>query len=956
LISRILVTNPANRATLHEVLNHPWMLRGHSGPPDPHLVHREALRPDDLDRHVIQGMKGFEFGTEEEIERKLIKILESDNYIRSVQYWERKRNGGLNGSTSALKRIGESFSNTSLAMSFNSSSTKLDAYGQSAPLTPRKSRRFSGLEYYKRKLFSPGASPPASPQSHSPPGSQNHLTGNFGQGIGGESQEPVDPTRGFHPLISMYYLAREKMERDKVYGPGHFASSQLSVFEGGKERGDKEKDRVDKEQYPSIGTTTEDGHVRTPTATTRKDVTPSSTGKPDYSMPLPRLPAPDQSHYSTVSYGDGGAAPSPTAATFGPQPRARDVGLPPNVSQGATPTTPVTPGIGQPQRRVVDPVTPDPQPQTQRLPRAPPPAGTHRRSHSLSQRPTVLTRGWNMFGRGTGVDEQSGASTGTGVMDVPRTAGPDITTFPIPSTVDESTEDRERENENKGREEEEKEAQQQHHQGVGLVAGGATLVRKFGSLLIGRSGGHGSSSGMTEDGRKSASMKRSTSARPSADALKNMMEKEDPDSSAERTPTATINVSHPPSSLQPEQVNGYGAGAKATPMNVSVSQPVGGIHRRAATVLEPKRGHERRSSTGGALIGTSSSAGAATGGRVRRPSTGYSATAHVRPLVDRVFHGHNAQHKESVEPAAFDEHDDEHDDTESGGRAGLDRHEGMDEKDAGTDNEKEYKPVYLKGLFSVATTSSKSPYVIKADIRRVLDRMQVQYREVKTGFECIHSPSIDVASVADSAVNRGGHSQQGSGGEQGHGYSPPSSHRPSIVKKASKLSFGMRSHKGKEKEKEDKAQTQNIDVPQSQAQGRPSGATGLTATPSSGSSSFFNVSSHHTVVGTDTSQQLQMQYLQQPQPQQGNDPSSYSPVSNKSKILPPIPRDFATMTSATGSIAPPRSPSPLPSGEVGRDVFDSIAKNQLSVRFEINVVKVRLELVWIGAVINSVMF
>jgi hypothetical protein len=30
----------------------------------------------------------------------------------------------------------------------------------------------------------------------------------------------------------------------------------------------------------------------------------------------------------------------------------------------------------------------------------------------------------------------------------------------------------------------------------------------------------------------------------------------------------------------------------------------------------------------------------------------------------------------------------------------------------------------------------------------------------------------------------------------------------------------------------------------------------------------------------------------------------------------------------------------LPTGEVGKDVFESIAKNSLSVRFEINIVKV----------------
>ena len=61
------------------------------------MLHREPLRADDLDRVVIKGMSGFEFGTEEEIERKLVEILESDAYTRAVQHWERKRHGGVAG-------------------------------------------------------------------------------------------------------------------------------------------------------------------------------------------------------------------------------------------------------------------------------------------------------------------------------------------------------------------------------------------------------------------------------------------------------------------------------------------------------------------------------------------------------------------------------------------------------------------------------------------------------------------------------------------------------------------------------------------------------------------------------------------------------------------------------------------------------------------------------------------
>lgn len=59
------------------------------------------------------------------------------------------------------------------------------------------------------------------------------------------------------------------------------------------------------------------------------------------------------------------------------------------------------------------------------------------------------------------------------------------------------------------------------------------------------------------------------------------------------------------------------------------------------------------------------------------------------------------------------------------------------------------KPVYLKGLFSVSTTSTKPVREIRADIRRVLKLLAVDYTEIKGGFTCIHSPSIDLKKVAD---------------------------------------------------------------------------------------------------------------------------------------------------------------------------------------------------------------
>ena len=59
------------------------------------------------------------------------------------------------------------------------------------------------------------------------------------------------------------------------------------------------------------------------------------------------------------------------------------------------------------------------------------------------------------------------------------------------------------------------------------------------------------------------------------------------------------------------------------------------------------------------------------------------------------------------------------------------------------------KPVYLKGLFSVSTTSSKPLSFIRSDIIRVLQQIGIDYREMKGGFSCRHVPSIDLNKVVD---------------------------------------------------------------------------------------------------------------------------------------------------------------------------------------------------------------
>jgi hypothetical protein len=194
-------------------------------------------------------------------------------------------------------------------------------------------------------------------------------------------------------------------------------------------------------------------------------------------------------------------------------------------------------------------------------------------------------------------------------------------------------------------------------------------------------------------------------------------------------------------------------------------------------------------------------------------------------------------------------------------------------------------------------------------------------------------PSIDLSSIETSAVRQQQQPQTVGSTDTGTGTSmgrvSPSYHRPSVVKKASKLSFGMKREKGKEREPStDKSKG-------AEQPSRPSGGTTLSTT-ASGSSSFFNVSSNQTAVVT---QEPQTNGVVAP-PSTDVDvtlPQPIIPSTTKSKVLPPIPRDFGRVPSPLPSA---RTPSPLPTGQVDRDVFESMGDNILSVRFEINIVKV----------------
>ncbi|KAH8113727.1 hypothetical protein DFH11DRAFT_1878392 [Phellopilus nigrolimitatus] len=253
-----------------------------------HMLHREPLRADELDRRVIRGMSGFDFGSEDEIERKLVDVLRSDACARAFQPRERRRQApGRNGH-------GE-LSNASLACYESVLSAEL-------------------TETLSKKIFLIQLGPARHPMHRTPGTSSWHLSH---ASLIDMQCESADPTGGFHPLLSIYFLAREKLENERVYRPGHFTSSQMLLL-GRDDRCAPSPSAM--ELLPACATIKTNG--RSPQ---------SDRVKADYGMALLRLPVPTSTHWRECRTC---AVPSPTSPNFAaatsaaatPHPRARDAG------------------------------------------------------------------------------------------------------------------------------------------------------------------------------------------------------------------------------------------------------------------------------------------------------------------------------------------------------------------------------------------------------------------------------------------------------------------------------------------------------------------------------------------------------------------------------------------------------------------------------------------------------
>jgi len=149
----MLVTDPLTRATMSEIMVHPWMTKGFGGSPDNYVPPRKPLTLP-LDRDVIRKMDGFDFGAASSIEEALTKVVESEDYQRAIRLYE-KRN------------------------SMN---------------TPEAERKRGVFDFYKRR----------NSLSRDTLNNSSEAV-NIGQ----------DPVNAFSPLISIYYLAKEKIDRER---------------------------------------------------------------------------------------------------------------------------------------------------------------------------------------------------------------------------------------------------------------------------------------------------------------------------------------------------------------------------------------------------------------------------------------------------------------------------------------------------------------------------------------------------------------------------------------------------------------------------------------------------------------------------------------------------------------------------------------------------------------------
>ncbi|GAA5939872.1 hypothetical protein JCM3775_007133 [Rhodotorula graminis] len=718
LLSRMLVTVPAQRATLTEVLNHPWIVKGFTSAPAAHIPTRVPLRLGELDDEVIRGMTGFEFGTEAEISARLTDVVQSELYRQAVRNWEVR--GGSAGSG-----YGASGEGSSGASDSDKERPAMRVDGKDMKRTPTANKRFSGLGFYGKKLTSgfnaafagaTTAPPRASDEQEALGGAQGGsygVNGAFAAGNGTAPRpEQLDPTRGFHPLISIYYLVKEKIERERIWGPGVFASSTLSL-----------------------------------------------TGPPP-------PPAPAQ------AYQAGSSAPLSPATQVDSRPPM------------PTPPMPLTP---QPRQRATgDEYAP-----------VPATAPARAAGFDLSQ-PSSASKRSSYIAGSPAPTPSSRPSAAQGEYEAPVSPSPrerKSSTNRMSLMLGSSAADRERERVAEI-------AAAGDDVPLAQAASGSSpgpFARRFGSLL-----GRSSSVSTSPDGGSYGKGHRQRAS------IATVGHKSGNKTAASTLPLVVETGNSPSSTLRPPATPTPTGRLPSSGSEVPLASPPDGKPvARASTVgdISPSSRHARGvsmaagassplsqsvASSGGGAASESASLGRASGNagffeRRRQGSVGGGgSTRPPRPRTQNDIAGMFEEEEELAAgggsggadeaasaaagrraSAAPEASTSAHQDTSAFGPSRS------NDKASSSDKGEGAKPVWLKGLFSVSTTTTKPIHTLRADLIQVLDRLGVQHRDVKNGFECAHVPSIDLSTVP------------GAGGAAGAGAGKGK--RDTLKRRASKL-------------------------------------------------------------------------------------------------------------------------------------------------------------------------
>lgn len=94
LLSRMLVVDPTKRASLAEVIQHPWMIRGYESPVAGYVPRRAPLTLP-LDPQIIQAISALDLGSSTTISEELTKIVTSPDYQLRSDNWFKNQKSGL---------------------------------------------------------------------------------------------------------------------------------------------------------------------------------------------------------------------------------------------------------------------------------------------------------------------------------------------------------------------------------------------------------------------------------------------------------------------------------------------------------------------------------------------------------------------------------------------------------------------------------------------------------------------------------------------------------------------------------------------------------------------------------------------------------------------------------------------------------------------------------------------